>query len=159
MSPEAEDKLYFDFASRVAEESSAIRLKVGAVIVKDHNILSYGWNGTAPGEDNTCEYVEATGNLITKWEVRHAEWNAIAKLLRHGTLGITGATMYITHSPCKECSKLIEGTGINRVVYGQVYRDADGLAYLDRRGIFTQLLNYEGDSNANSETNRTVQPC
>lgn len=157
MSPQAEDALYFDFAIRVANESSAIRLKVGAVIVKDHNILAYGWNGTAPGEDNACEHVDESGNLVTKWEVRHAEWNALAKLLRHGTLGITGATMYITHSPCKDCSKLIEGSGIKRVVFGNVYRDSDGLDYLSRRGIFTQLFNREGESNANSETNRTVQ--
>lgn len=124
---------YIDVAKRVAELSYAERLKVGAVIVKDHRILSYGFNGTPAGFDNCCEY-EVNGSLVTKPEVIHAETNAILKLTRHGD-SCLGGSIFITHAPCMECAKLILQSGIQQVYFNKHYRDDSGVALLQKGNI------------------------
>ena len=106
------------------------RKKVGAIIVKDRMIISDGYNGTPTGFENTCEDEEG----YTKWYVLHAEANAISKVAS-STQSCEGATLYITLSPCRECSKLIHQSGIKRVVYQKVYKDDTGLQFLDRAGV------------------------
>lgn len=133
------DNLYMNIARDVSEMSYAKRLHVGAVIVKDGNIIGYGWNGMPSGWENECENLigyESGGNpvLKTKPEVLHAESNAIAKLARSTNSGV-GASMYITHAPCIECSKLIHQAGINSVYYRDAYRNTDGLQFLEKCGI------------------------
>ena len=124
---------YFDVAERTAQLSYAKRLKVGAVIVKDHRILSYGYNGTPVGFDNVCE-TEINGDLVTKPEVIHAEQNAILKLARHGDSS-SGATLFITHAPCVECAKLILQSGIDSVFYRHEYRSTEGIDLLRIGGV------------------------
>jgi dCMP deaminase len=145
--------LYMDWAKRLSDLSHAKRLQVGAVIVKDDTVISYGYNGMPAGWDNNCEdkvYAnewsidnnewqykdedDTPYNLKTKSEVSHAESNAIAKLARNHNSG-AGADIFITHSPCLECSKLIYQSGISRVYYGQDYRDSSGIDFLLRSGI------------------------
>jgi len=107
---------YMDTAERFAQLSSAKRLKVGAVVVKDHRIISIGYNGTPSGWDNACENVvqlsDDTVTTKTKDEVIHAEANAILKLAKSNEGG-DGAVLFCTHAPCVECAKLIYGSGIN----------------------------------------------
>lgn len=124
------DKLYIDIAKRIAKESYATRLKVGAVLVKDNNIISFGWNGMPPGFDNTCE----TDNNETREEVIHSEQNCYAKLAKSGT-PCSGATMYLTHSPCFNCAKLIIQSGTIRVVYIDVYRQDSAISFLKVAGV------------------------
>lgn len=126
--------MYLDIADRISQESQAIRSKVGAVIVKDGNIISFGWNGTPSGQDNTCETETETG-LVTKPEVLHAESNALMKLVAAGGAASQGATLYTTVSPCFECSKLIRQAKVARVVYRRTYRNTDGLDLLVRLGV------------------------
>ena len=116
--------LYNDLAKRISDLSYGQRLKVGAVIVKDHRILSYGYNGTPSGFDNACEY-EDDGVLVTKPEVIHAEITAIAKVAK-STESCDGATMFVTHSPCVECAKMILQSGISTVYYDALYRNDGG---------------------------------
>ncbi len=130
------DALYHDIAERVSKLSRARRLQVGAVIVKDHRILSYGYNGTPPGFDNNCEH-EVDGALVTKPEVIHAEMNAIAKVARSHD-SCLDATLYLTHSPCIECSKAILQAGIASVQYRLDYRSSDGIALLRSAGVDVQ---------------------
>ena len=136
---------YLDTAERFAQLSSAKRLQVGAVVVKDHRIISIGYNGTPPGWDNTCETRtwipnEGPGGdsgvyvLTTKPEVIHAEANAIVKLARDGESG-KGGTMFCTHAPCIECAKLIHGVGIHRVIFRHLYRDLAGVDLLEKSGV------------------------
>lgn len=106
------------------------RRQVGAIVVKDRMIISDGYNGTPTGFENICEDDEG----YTKWYVLHAEANAISKLAM-STQSAVGATLYITLSPCKECSKLIHQSGIIRVVYQEAYKDGSGLQFLDRAGV------------------------
>lgn len=132
-------ELYSDIAQRVAELSSARRLKCGAIIVKNDRVISIGYNGMPTGWDNNCEEETRnadTGNveLRTRPEVLHAETNAIAKLARSTESG-DGADIFITHSPCMQCAKLIYQTGIHRVYYRDNYRDSSGLAFLAQSGI------------------------
>lgn len=127
-----------DFFMRVAHDSAEMsrgrRLKVGAVAVKDdEDIIGYGWNGTPRGWDNNCED-EVDGKLVTKPEVLHAESNVMAKVMRNGKSS-SGATMYITHAPCLECSKLMYQGGITRVVYETDYRDTSGIDFLRKCGV------------------------
>ena len=117
--------LYFDVAERVSHLSHAQRLKVGAVVVKDDRILSYGYNGTPAGFDNCCE-IEGT----TRPEVVHAEMNAIAKIAKYGD-SCEGATMFITHAPCIECAKMILQSGIVKVYYKTDYRSMVGVNLLN----------------------------
>src|SRR5690242_14003254 len=112
-----EDRFYMSLALTIAESSRAKRLKVGALLVKDGNIISFGFNGTPKGFDNVCEI-----NGKTKPEVLHAESNAITKCAK-STMSSEGATLYTTDSPCFECAKLIIQSGIVRVVYEREFRD------------------------------------
>ena len=132
---------YFDVAQQTAKLSHAVRLKVGAVIVNDNNILSFGYNGMPAGMPNKCEderYDEDGFHIIlkTKPEVIHAEANAIAKLARQNGNG-QDATMFITHAPCVECAKLIIQSGIKNVYWKEQYRDTTGIELLNTAGITT----------------------
>lgn len=130
--------LYMDWASRTAELSHARRLHVGAVIVKDDTVISYGYNGMPAGWDNNCEdeiyQQDGTVGTKTKAEVLHAESNAIAKLAKSHNSGL-GANIFITHAPCIECAKLIYQSGINSVYYRSQYRNDDGINFLVKSGI------------------------
>lgn len=116
--------LYLDLALRIAEESYCKRLQVGAVIVKDGNIISFGYNGTPTGRPNKCEE-----NDVTFSYVLHAESNAITKACK-SPISTEGATMYLTHSCCVECAKLIIQSGIKQVYYLKDYRDTSGIKLL-----------------------------
>ena len=120
---------YMDTAKRFAELSHCERLKVGAIVVKDDRIISIGYNGMPRGWDNCCEEY---GN--TKDEVLHAEANAITKLAKSTESG-DGASIFITHSPCIDCAKLIVQSGITDVYYEQDYRSKDGLIFLTKSGL------------------------
>jgi len=113
------------------------RKQVGALIVKDRMIISDGFNGTPTGFDNCCE--DETG--ATKWEVLHAEANAILKVAA-STQSCKNATLYITLSPCTQCSKLIHQAGIKRVVYARDYKDTSGLDFLAKAGVEIKYLPY-----------------
>lgn len=149
---------YMDTAERFASLSTAKRLKVGSLVVKDNRIISIGYNGMPAGWTNECEYeVEdelptskhvyiAPGEkspkeykLRTKPEVIHAEANAISKLAGSNESG-KDATMYITHAPCTECAKLIYGTGISSVFYKHKYRDENGIHFLEQCNIKVEQL-------------------
>ena len=114
------------------------RKKVGALIVKDRMIISDGYNGTPSGFENHCEDDEG----YTKWYVLHAEANAILKVAS-STQSCKGATLYITLSPCRQCSKLIHQAGITRVVYAKAYKDSSGLSFLKKAGVKLTHLPYE----------------
>jgi dCMP deaminase len=124
------DRAYLKMALEWAKLSHCKRKQVGAIIVKDNMIISDGYNGTPTGFNNCCE----DENGVTQWYVLHAEANAIMKVAR-STQSATGATLYITLSPCKECSKLILQAGINRLVYINGYKDDAGLSFLKEAGI------------------------
>ena len=130
-------KAYMDVARRFAELSSARRLHVGAIVVKDDRIISIGYNGMPSGWDNDCEEEllnEDGFQLKTRPEVLHAESNAIAKLARNANSGLD-AELFVTHSPCMECAKLIYQSGIKAVYYQQSYRDNSGIEFLKRSGV------------------------
>lgn len=135
--------LYMDWARRAAELSHARRLHVGAVIVKDDTVISYGYNGMPAGWDNNCEddvyQQDGTVGLKTKPEVLHAESNAISKLARSQNSGAQ-ADIFITHAPCLECAKLIYQSGIRRVYFGENYRDHSGIEFLQKSGIEVNKL-------------------
>ncbi|MBP5550296.1 MAG: dCMP deaminase family protein [Bacteroidales bacterium] len=124
------DKSYLDMAAIWAKYSYCTRRQVGALIVKDKMIISDGYNGTPSGFENICE--DESG--ATKPYVLHAEANAISKVAKSGNSS-EGATLYVTASPCLECSKLIIQSGIKRVVYREQYRLDDGINLLKRAGI------------------------
>jgi dCMP deaminase len=156
--------LYMDWATRTAQLSHAKRLQVGAVIVKDDSVISYGYNGMPAGWDNNCEdqvWDKGAGGwldpeefdakypyegwhegaqrdvrygLKTKPEVLHAESNAIAKLAKSSNSG-SGADLFVTHMPCLDCAKLIFQSGISRVWYGENYRDDAGIKFLKLSGV------------------------
>lgn len=126
--------LYSDIAQRVAQLSSARRLQVGAIIVRDDRILSIGYNGMPAGWDNNCETEQEDGTLKTRPEVLHAESNCISKVAR-STESAAGADLFVTHSPCLECAKLIYQSGIHRVYYGTQYRSDSGVRFLSQSGI------------------------
>jgi dCMP deaminase len=154
---------YMDTALRFAELSSATRLKVGSLIVKDHRILSIGYNGMPAGWDNECERTEFVGDneqvkpyyemldlgftrsnigwtrTTTKPEVIHAEANAIIKLARDGQSGL-GSEIFITHAPCIHCAKMIYGAGISKVYYKNLYRTEEGINFLKKCEIFIEKV-------------------
>ena len=127
-------------AENYATLSSAKRLKVGCVIVKDNRIISIGYNGMPSGWDNNCEHEVKTGNtgygrkLVTKPEVLHAETNAIAKVAQ-STESSEGSTMFCTHAPCVDCAKLIYQSGIATLYFKHEYRDDAGLKFLKLSGV------------------------
>lgn len=148
------DRFYMDVASSASNLSRASRLRVGSVIVKDSNIISFGFNGTPPGEDNCCEervymadpsarlyediedypHIGEGGKryrLVTKDNVIHAEENAILKLARSGGNGYA-STMYCTHAPCIKCARMMKSIGIARLVYGAEYRSDEGVELLKK---------------------------
>jgi len=156
---------FMDTAERFAQLSSAVRLQVGAVVVKDNRIISIGYNGMPSGWTNECEnkiYVDPTleesmlyqskadvyldvnkklYELKTKDEVIHAEANAIIKLARDGESG-NGSSLFCTHAPCIHCAKLIHGAGIDKVYYRHSYRDEDGLSFLQKCKINIEKVDF-----------------
>lgn len=131
------DSAYLKMALEWAKLSHCTRKQVGALIVRDRMIISDGYNGTPTGYDNCCE--DETGDTL--WYVLHAEANAMMKVAK-STHSANGSTLYITLSPCKECSKLILQAGIKRVVYIKGYKDTSGLDFLSASGIeLTQIEN------------------
>ena len=124
------DKAYLKMAREWGNLSYCERRKVGALIVKDRMIISDGYNGTPTGMENICEDEEN----YTKWYVLHAEANAIMKVAS-STQSCSGATLYVTLSPCKDCSKLIYQAGIMRVVYIDQYKDTTGIDFLKDAGV------------------------
>ncbi|WP_026711106.1 dCMP deaminase family protein [Flavobacterium filum] len=129
------DKAYLRIAKEWSRLSYCKRKQVGAIIVKDRMIISDGYNGTPSGFENCCE----DENNLTKWYVLHAEANAILKVAG-STQSCEGATLYITLSPCKECSKLIHQSGIKRVVYHEGYKDDSGIQFLEKAGVEVELI-------------------
>lgn len=145
---------YMKTARLFAEHSSAVRKKVGAVIVKDDRIISIGYNGMPSGWDNVCEDkivlpqreispgiadLALRYELKTKPEVLHAESNAIAKLAKSSESG-DGASMFITCAPCIDCAKMIYQSGIKEVFYGEEYRNRDGIDFLHKCGLSVTLI-------------------
>ena len=134
---------YMATAEIFAEHSSAVRLHVGAIIVKDDRIISIGYNGMPSGWDNKCEDViqhsDDTTSLKTKPEVLHAETNAIAKLARSNESGL-GAILFVTHAPCLDCAKLVYQSGISSVYYRNSYRDDTGLDFLQKAGLHVEKI-------------------
>jgi dCMP deaminase len=132
------EQLYMTIAGTVARMSSARRLQVGAIVVKDDRVISMGYNGMPSGWDNDCEtviqYSDDTTALKTKPEVLHAETNAIAKLARSSESGLD-SDLFVTHSPCLDCAKIIYQSGIRRVYYSNSYRDNSGLDFLQKSGV------------------------
>ena len=123
------DRFYLDICEVVAKQSYAEDKKVGAIIVKDDNIVSYSYNGTARGTNNDTQ----------NNPVLHAEAQAIAKVAR-SNLSTEGATLYCTLSPCLDCSKLIYAAGISRVVYDREYKCLEGIRYLDSLGVIINRM-------------------
>ncbi len=134
------DMRYLRMAAIWSENSYCKRRQVGALIVKNKMIISDGYNGTPAGFENVCE----DDNNVTKPYVLHAEANAITKIARSGN-NSDDSTLYVTDSPCIECSKLIIQAGIKRVVYGREYRLTDGVDLLKRAGIEVCFLPHEND--------------
>ena len=147
MDLEKQDRYYMGVASLTAKQSYAIRRKVGAIAVNDGGIIAEGFNGTPSGFDNCCEQTKRCHNvnpkvvestppeyLETRWYVLHAESNALMKCCRTGR-STEGSTLYVTASPCRECSKLIIQAGVKRVVYLEEYHDLEGIELLKKAGI------------------------
>lgn len=137
------EEVYMEIAYSVAKLSYAQRRQVGCVIVKDHQIVSFGYNGTPSGFDNSCEDIKPCDSgcscggcetSTTKKEVLHAESNALTKIAK-STLSSEGADLYTTTSPCFECAKLIIQSGIKRVFYNETYRDMSGVDLLEQANI------------------------
>ncbi len=129
------DRAYLRLAASWAILSHCNRKKVGAIIVKDGMIISDGYNGTPSGFDNCCENEQGE----THWYVLHAEANAILKVAK-STNNCLGATLYLTLSPCKDCSKLVIQSGIARVVYQRGYKDPEGINFLKSAGIIVEQI-------------------
>lgn len=124
MKQEKLDEVYINVAKQISTLSHCVRSKVGAVLVKEGNIISFGYNGTPSGMDNCCEQ-----NNVTLPYVIHAEVNAVLKAARTGN-SVEGSTLYLTLSPCLDCAKLILQSGIKRVVYLEAYRNMEGPSFL-----------------------------
>lgn len=130
------DTAYLKMAQSWSQLSHCTRKQVGALIVKDEMIISDGYNGTPAGFDNCCE----NDNGETHWYVLHAEANAILKVAK-STNNCKGATLYLTLSPCKDCSKLVIQAGIKKVVFKDSYKDTEGIDFLKKAGI--QIIQIE----------------
>ena len=129
------DIAYLKMAETWGKLSYCKRRQVGAIIVKNRMIISDGYNGTPTGFENVCE----DEDNYTKWYVLHAEANAILKVAS-STQSCDGATLYVTLSPCKECSKLIHQSGISRVVYSEAYKDLSGVEFLKKAGVIVDQI-------------------
>lgn len=135
---------YMGIAKECAKMSRAVRLQVGCVVVKNNNIISFSWNGMPSGWDNTCEdeiIEDGWPGLKTKLEVLHAESNAISKLAQSSESG-KNAVLFITHSPCIECAKLIYQSGIKTVYYDKDYRSTQGIDFLQKSNVEVIKLNH-----------------
>ena len=135
---------YMKTAETFAECSTARRLHVGAIVVKDDRIISIGYNGMPAGWDNNCEFDDTDPqtkqtSLITRPEVLHAETNAIAKLAKSTESG-DGAVLFVTHMPCLDCAKLIFQSGICSVFYRNSYRSTDGTTFLEKSGVRVEKI-------------------
>jgi dCMP deaminase len=134
---------FMKVAETFAGLSSARRLQVGAIVVKDDRIISIGYNGMPSGWDNNCENEVVVPPRVvlleTKKEVLHAETNAIAKLAKSTDSG-DGATLFVTHSPCLDCAKLVYQSGINSVFYRNVYRNDEGIKFLEKAGVKVEQI-------------------
>ena len=136
-------------AETYASLSTAVRLKVGAIVVKDNRVISIGYNGMPSGWDNNCEneighVLDGSGYLVetrlkSKPEVLHAETNAIAKLARSNESGLDAA-LFITHAPCLDCAKLIYQSGISKVYYRNAYRESAGIEFLKKSNIDVEQI-------------------
>ena len=129
------DIAYLKMAETWGKLSYCKRRQVGAIIVKNRMIISDGYNGTPTGFENVCE----DEDNYTKWYVLHAEANAILKVAS-STQSCDGATLYVTLSPCRECSKLIHQSGISRVVYSEAYKDLSGVEFLKKAGVIVNQI-------------------
>lgn len=139
------DEAYMRMAEVWAQRSKANRKQVGALLVKDGQVISDGFNGMPAAElDDTCEFftngIDDSKGTTTKREVLHAESNVITKLAANGGTGSMGSTLYVTLSPCFECSKLIKQSKIARVVYREQYRDTSGIEFLSSRGVLVEKI-------------------
>lgn len=134
---------YMKTAEVFAELSSARRLHVGAIVVKDDRIISIGYNGMPSGWTNDCEDViqlsDDTVELKTKSEVLHAETNALAKIAK-STNSSEDASLFVTHAPCLDCAKLIYQSGINSIYYRNSYRDEKGIDFLKKAGVIVEKV-------------------
>lgn len=138
---EREKTLYMDIAFRISKMSRCTRKQVGCVIIKNNNIISFGWNGTPRGDDNNCE--DCNGN--TKLNVIHAEDNAFRKLIRSNE-SAEDAVMFLTCTPCTRCSERISDAGIKKIYYAERYESGSngcGLEYLKKHGIETEHMEYD----------------
>jgi len=135
--------LYLDLIERIAKESYCKRLQVGSLIVKDDNIISFGYNGTVKGANNCCEETTETGDLVTLKTVIHSESNSITKASKT-TVSTEGSTMYCTHSCCIDCAKLIIQSGITNFIYINDYRDMHGINFLLDSNI--QVFKYDQEN-------------
>lgn len=127
------DHFFMGVAASAAKLSYAERLKVGSVAVQDGNILAFGYNGSLPGTDNTCEDL-VDGKLVTRDSTLHSEENLLIKLAK-STASVNGGTIYITHMPCMKCSRMIAAAGFRRLVYKEAYRDVSGVELLKSYGV------------------------
>lgn len=160
MTSGSDDLFYMNMVRLISSRSKAVRKKVGAVAVRGRNIIGYGWNGTPAGEDNACEtktymppkkalftgeyqpdpadypYEDSNGRyfLTTKDDVIHAEENAVCKIAESNESS-AGATMYTTLAPCVRCARMMYSAGFTRIVYGESYRETEGVDFLKRRGV------------------------
>ncbi len=147
---EKEHKFYMNQAIAASEMSYAERKKVGACVVTKHKGIFIGYNGTGPGEDNCCEHIcwkgrggdigEIEVELTTKSNVRHAELNCFAKMLKEG-VSAEGSTLYVTLSPCTFCACMIASAGVSKVVYLEEYRDVEGLKILMDSSVLVEKYN------------------
>lgn len=158
------DDLYMEMAESVSKMSRAKRAQVGALLVKDNNVLAFGFNGTPSGFDNECEervigsmpgYNGIFTQLKTKREVLHAESNALMKMSR-STQSSEGATIYVTMAPCFECAKLIVQSGVKKVVYGEQYRDTSSITFLEQANI--EVEKYERAIPVGRKVSTTIDP-
>ena len=130
--------LYMDIADRVSCMSHAVRAKVGALLVRENNILAFGFNGTPAGQENCCE-TQTPDGLETKPNVLHAEQNMFFKCMKDG-IKTKSSSLYITLAPCLNCSKLIYGAGVSEVFYDHAYRDLSGVDFLISMGVKVEKL-------------------
>ena len=139
------DSTYMQMAQSIALHSKAVRKKVGAILVTNHGIVLPGYNGTPSGMDNNCEedkgYDELTQSqiLVTKPEVIHAELNCILKAAKEG-VSVVDSVVYVTLSPCVQCSAMMIQSGVNRIVFGEQYRDNSGILLLKTAGVAVEQL-------------------
>lgn len=132
-------EFYMDVAKRVSQLSTAEKLKVGAILVKNNNILGFSYNGTPSGwESNVCETI-VDGEFKTKSEVSHAEENLIVKLAKSSESSENGI-MFVTHNPCYMCARMINNAGITEVYYSYEYRDSSGIFFLRKCGIKVEKI-------------------